>query len=68
MCLKNELISEYEYYLSETDLKLENREQKKNHARLFLNHIISRCKHPDLEELLDEGVKIYLNKFLDYII
>jgi len=54
--LRDELISEYESYLSEKNLNLKNREERKDHIRSFLNYVISRCKHPDLEELLDEGV------------
>ena len=55
-CLRDDLISDYGSYLSENNLNLKNREEKKNHARQFLNHVISRCKRPDLEELLDESV------------
>ena len=55
MCLRDNLISEYESYLSEKELNKQNREEKKNHAIIFLNYVISRCKNPDLEQLLDEG-------------
>ncbi len=55
MRLRDSLISEYESYLSEKDLNKQNREEKKNHAIKFLNYVISRCKYPDLEQLLDEG-------------
>jgi len=55
MFLRDSLISEYESYLSEKELNKQNREEKKNHAIKFLNYVISRCKDPDLEQLLDEG-------------
>lgn len=55
MCLRDSLISEYESYLSEKELNKQNREEKKNHAIKFLNYVISRCKDPDLEQLLDGG-------------
>ena len=55
ICLRNSLISEYETYLSEKKLNMQNREEKKNHATEFLNYVLSCCEHPDLEELLDEG-------------
>ena len=55
MCLRDSLISEYESYLSEKELNKQNREEKKNHAIKFLNYVISRCKEPDLEQLLDGG-------------
>lgn len=55
MRLRDSLISEYESYLSEKELNKQNREEKKNHAIKFLNYVISRCKDPDLEQLLDEG-------------
>lgn len=55
MRLRDSLISEYESYLSEKDLNKQNREEKKNHAIKFLNYVISHCKYPDLEQLLDEG-------------
>lgn len=56
MCLRKSLISEYETFLSEKELNERNTDEKKGHARLFLNYVISQCKHPYLEELLDEGV------------
>ena len=55
MCLRDSLISEYESYLSEKELNKQNIEEKKNHAIKFLNYVISRCKEPDLEQLLDGG-------------
>ena len=55
MCLRDSLISEYESYFSEKELNKQNREEKKNHAIKFLNYVISRCKDPDLVQLLDGG-------------
>ncbi len=56
MCLRESLISEYETFLSEKELNERYKDEKKGHARLFLNYVISQCKHPYLEELLDKGV------------